>query len=156
MKQIMDKAAIEQDAGLSVVKAFRIANKRCGEFKRAAQAAQTAQDQEAYTTAVNGYQENCGKLQLLANKARELGFKIWVNTNGQTGHTYDKDYKPTADDLNNWDLYQANMAEERNAFIARMNVVMAQSSQPTDEASPDNGDVSGANGAWNEEDDRNQ
>lgn len=156
MKQIMDKTAIESDAGLSVVKAFRIANKRCGEFKRMAQAAQTAQDGNAYSTAVQGYEENIGKLRLLIAKANELGFKLWVNTNGQTGHTYDKDYKPTSDDLNNWDLYQANVNEERNSFIARMNVVMAQG-QPNDEASPDASTDEGPHGeAWRDENDLNQ
>lgn len=60
------------------------------------------------------FEEWCQKLRDLAIKADELGFKIWVNVNGKTGHTYSKDYKPTDDADNDYESYQQIMEAQRS------------------------------------------
>lgn len=110
-KTVVSKAEINTDAKLAIVKAFRIANKRAGEAKRLA--ADSDQPDEVREDAVRQFEEWCGKLRDLAAKADELGFKIWVNLNGKTGHTYTKDYKPTPDSDNDFEAYQAIINQQR-------------------------------------------
>jgi len=112
MKTLVTKNEITADPKLAIVKAFRIANKRAGECKRLAM--DEAQTEEVREDAVRQFEEWCGKLRDLASKADENGFKIWVNLNGKTGHTYTKDYKPTADSDNNFEAYQAMINQQRS------------------------------------------
>jgi len=107
-KRICDKSEINNDIGLAIVKAFRLANKRAGEFKRAYAADNS--DEEA----LNDFQKKCNELRELAEKAEEHGFKIWVNFNGKTGHTYPKDYKPTPEEDNDFDTFQMHINNQRN------------------------------------------
>lgn len=90
-KEIVNKSLIASDVNLEIIKAFRIANKRIGEFKR--------------ENAVANYAAKCNELHTLAAKAKANGFKIWVNFNGKTGHTYSKDYKLTPDTDNDWETF---------------------------------------------------
>ena len=90
-KIIVNKEAIPADPKLALVKAFRIANKRAGEAK-------VIGDRQDYLRI-------CERLQLLSDQAEELGFHLWVNPNGKTGHTYDKDYKPTPDEDNDFEAF---------------------------------------------------
>ena len=94
-KIIVDKKDINQDVKLALIKAFRITNKRAGEVK-----AQGPEGNDAYL-------QFCEQLRDLAAKAEELDFFIWVNANGQTGHTYDKDYKDSPDELHDHDAHLA-------------------------------------------------
>lgn len=96
-KEIVSKEQIAVDPNLTLIKAFRISNKRAGEAKR-----------EQNRTA---FEEYVGKLRFLSIDANSRGFKIWVNDNGKTGHTYTKDYKLTDDADNNWELHEARLAE---------------------------------------------
>ena len=110
MKTIVDKKLINEDLGLSIVKAFRITNKRAGEAKRAG-AERHAE-----------YLQYCAHLRDLSEKAEEAGFHIWVNSDGKTGHTYDKDYRQTADETNDYDRH---LEEVKNALAAeQMNNIM--------------------------------
>jgi len=113
-KQIVDKSLIKEDVGLAIIKAFRINNKRAGEFKR-----------EYYTgngndETIANYEAKCHELRELATKAEENGFKIWVNFNGKTGHTYSKDYKPTPDSDNDWETFHNEIS---NQSIAQNNLI---------------------------------
>jgi len=111
MKTIVSKNEITTDSKLAIVKAFRIANKRAGEAKRlAVDESQTAEVRE---DAVRQFEEWCAKLRELATQANQQGFKIWVNFNGKTGHTYSKDYKPTPDSDNDFETYQTAINQQR-------------------------------------------
>ena len=84
MKTIVASSEIQNDPKLALVKAFRILNKKVGEAK-------AVQDESAFETCIS-------EMKDLGEKAiNEFGFKIWVNRNGKTGHTYEKDYKVTPD-----------------------------------------------------------
>jgi hypothetical protein len=113
MKTIVNKSEIASDPNLTIVKAFRMANKRAGEAKRFA--VDESQPKESRETALNLFNDFCGKLRDLAAKADEAGFKIWVNFNGRTGHTYSKDYKPTLDEDNNWEQFEHYLELNRSA-----------------------------------------
>jgi hypothetical protein len=130
-KQIISKDKIPTDAGLTLIKAFRLANKRAGEAKQAIIAYQASHsdpvnpeddgdeldvpanpEEEAL---IETYKNYCLKLEELGRKAEALGFHIWVNANGRTGHDYGKDYKitPTAD--NNYTLHIHRVDQMRAA-----------------------------------------
>lgn len=111
-KLLVSKGEITLDPKLAIVKAFRIANKRAGECKRLAM--DESQPEEVRADAVRQFEEWCGKLRDLSSKADENGFKIWVNLNGKTGHTYTKDYKPTTDEDNNFEAFQAMINQQRS------------------------------------------
>jgi hypothetical protein len=133
MPQIVAKDKIATDPGLCLIKAFRLANKRAGEAKTAIIAWQAAHpydgDPEDDDVDERGpvesnpeedqlmatYKEYCTKLEELGHKAVDLGFHIWVNANGKTGHDYAKDYKvtPTAD--NNYALHAHRIDQMRAA-----------------------------------------
>lgn len=113
MKTIVTKDKIASDPNLTIVKAFRVANKRAGEAKRAA-ADETLSETER-AEAVESFNNICAKLRDLAEQADAAGFKIWVNTNGKTGHTYSKDYKPTPDSDNNYEQYEHQINLVRSA-----------------------------------------
>jgi len=93
MKIIVEKADIKSDPKLAIVKSFRIANKRAGEAKRRGE------------EGLIEYARHIAKLKELAELAEANGFHIWVNLDGTTGHTYEKDYKPTTDGANDFDAY---------------------------------------------------
>lgn len=112
MKTIVSKEEITTDPKLAIVKAFRMANKRAGEAKRLA--IDEAQTEETREDAVRQFQDWCVKLRELAVKAENQGFKIWVNFNGKTGHTYHKDYKPTPDSDNDYETFQAAINLQRS------------------------------------------
>ena len=94
MKTIVDKSLINSDPKLKIVKDFRITNKRAGEAKRKGPEGQ------------NEYLTFCAQLRDIAVAAETQGFKIWVNPNGRTGHTYEKDYKETPDIDNNYEEFR--------------------------------------------------
>lgn len=102
-KTIVPTKNINADVKLALIKAFRITNKRAGEVKK-----QGPEGNDAYL-------QFCEQLRDLSAKAEDLGFFIWVNGDGQTGHTYEKDYKESPDELHDHD-----------AHVARVNEAMAE------------------------------
>ena len=135
-KQIVSKTEIATDPALTIVKAFRIANKRAGEAKKAATQPDlnTAQQEELVET----YQTYCKKLNALAGKAdADHNFKIWVNFNGRTGHTLDRDYKVTAERDNNYELHQSAITASQNAVNGLLNDL-----EPDDDDDDDSLDIS--------------
>lgn len=122
MKTIVTKTEIIEDRKLAVVKAFRIANKRAGEFKRAAMESQDAIVQQSN---IDQFNAKCQELHALAAEAERLGFKIWVNPNGRTGHTYEKDYKVTPNADNDITLFEAYLARENTTMSALLGQLMA-------------------------------
>jgi len=126
-KQIVSKNEIATDPCLTLVKAFRIANKRAGEIKRAiiesadASTSSTDEDDEPEQTPEqvelqDQYRTMVGKMEALAKKAEEeYNFHIWVNLNGKTGHTYSKDYKATPLADNDFDTHMAAVERQRAA-----------------------------------------
>jgi lauroyl/myristoyl acyltransferase len=109
MKVIVKKSEIETDASVALVKAFRIANKRAGEQKRLMN--NETLDEGAREEARTQFMTHCAKLRDLAEKAETLNFHIWVNEDGTTGHTNDKDYKVTPDESNDYEAFAERMAE---------------------------------------------
>lgn len=113
-KQIVSKIEIAADPALTLIKAFRIANKRAGEAKRAA--AQPDLNEEQQEELITTYRDYCTKMQQLAEKSEaEYNFNIWVNFNGRTGHTYEKDYKVSSERDNDFELHQSNINSSQNA-----------------------------------------
>jgi len=109
-KTLVGKTAITGDPKLVIIKAFRIANKRAGEAKRLA--GNEEQAQEVRDGATKMFEDYCESLRTLADKAEAAGFNIWVNFNGRTGHTYEKDYKPTPDIDNDLEAHKAALAAQ--------------------------------------------
>ena len=93
---------IDSDPKLNIIKAFRIANKRAGEAKREGPAR------------LENYLQYCAVLRDLKSQAEAQGFKIWI-MNGKTGHTYEKDYKVTPDEQNDYEAYQTELQAVRTA-----------------------------------------
>lgn len=124
-KTIVSKAEITTDPKLALVKAFRIANKRAGECKRLAM--DESQPEDIRSQALQQFQEWCSKLKEISAKVEENGFKIWVNFNGKTGHTYTKDYKPTLDSDNNYEAFEAAINQQRSQIE---NIIFPCSSFP--------------------------
>jgi|GEM_PF-3246437 len=113
-KTIVSKKEIVTDPALTLIKAFRIANKRAGEAKTAVN--QPDLNEEQQEELITTYRDYCTKIQQLAEKAdADYGFRIWVNFNGRTGHTYDKDYKVTSDRDNDIELHQSQVNQSQNA-----------------------------------------
>jgi len=104
-KTIVAKTEINKDVGLSIIKAFRVTNKRAGEAKQ-----KGAVGHEEFL-------QFCAHLRDLTEKAEAGNFKIWVNVNGTTGHTYDLDYKETPDSANDYEQHERDVAvlAERDA-----------------------------------------
>jgi len=96
---------------LGIIKSYRIATKRIGELKQAIANTQTEEDLILFRANLTTYR---AKKHSLAALAQEQGFKIWTNDNGRTGHTYEKDYKETPAEDNDWTSYciQHNMTPE--------------------------------------------
>jgi len=113
-KTLVRKTEIATDPKLAIVKAFRIANKRAGEAKRLA--GDDSQPENVKELALTQFEQYCESLRNLAEKAEENGFNIWVNFNGKTGHTYDKDYKPTADEDNDFEAHKVKLTEQAAAI----------------------------------------
>jgi hypothetical protein len=109
-KTILAKSEINKDIGLSIVKAFRITNKRAGEAKR-----KGPEGNEEYL-------QFCAHLRDLAEKADQQNFKIWVNNDGTTGHTYEKDYKETPEESNNYESHKQFV----EAFLARQASILQE------------------------------
>jgi hypothetical protein len=82
---------IDSDEKVKLIKVFRTINKEAG----------TANKENDS----NKFMQLCTLLKQLAEKAETKGFHIWVNENGKTGHTYEKDYKDTPDIDNDYDAY---------------------------------------------------
>jgi len=93
-KTIVSKNEINKDECLLLIKAFRQTNKRAGEAKRLG------------SSGNDDYMSFCAQLRDLQEKAEAKGFHIWVNENGVTGHTYEKDYKETDDKVNDYKRFQ--------------------------------------------------
>jgi len=98
-KTIVPKTEINKDVNLSIIKAFRLTNKRAGEAKRAG-----AEGQEDYL-------QYCAHIRDLSEQAEQNGFNIWVNRNGQTGHTYEKDYRESNPENHDYESYLAFVQE---------------------------------------------
>lgn len=88
-KTIVPSTQITEDPKLALIKAFRVANKRAGEYARAG-------DNINYTRKL----QHLGALQNQAEA--EFDFHIWVNPNGNTGHTHTHDYRETRDSDNDY------------------------------------------------------
>lgn len=119
-KTLVAKAEIQTDDRLAVVKAYRLMNKRAGEAKK-------ANNSEQYEFAIV-------KMHELEAKAETLGFKIWVEHQDDdrivTGHTYEKDYKPTPDSWNDYEEHIRKQAERNSALMARMTSLIDSSEIP--------------------------
>jgi len=96
---------IASDPAVALIKCFRNINLQAGKAKAAGQEFEFIQ--------------MCAKLTVLADKAETMGFHIWVNENGKTGHDYPKDYKETPDADNDYETYITNAT-------ARMQTRMTQ------------------------------
>ena len=152
-KTIVSKATIKDDPSLTLIKAFRIANKRAGEAKAALIAYQEAHPAPETPEPADGeddedaperepdaeesrlydlYTGYCNSMKALSEKAEALGFHIWVNDNGHTGHTYAKDYKPTPSADNNFAV-----AEHRiNQMQAAVSQILGSVTQPAEGGEP--------------------
>lgn len=126
MKTIVAKTQIQEDRQLAIVKAFRITNKRAGEAKRAAAAAENDDDREPF---METYKEKCEQLRQLSEQAEAEGFHIWVNGNGKTGHTLDRDYKVTMDADNNYEKHQAEVEQAEGAMAAILGNLLGPNQQ---------------------------
>jgi predicted GH43/DUF377 family glycosyl hydrolase len=112
-KQIVGKSEIKTDPKLTLIKAFRTLNKRCGELKAKIAAEDTTEDDRA--EAVTAYETNAKKMQALSEKAlADYQIHIWVGFDGATGHTYEKDYKVTRTEANDWDAFQAELTAQNS------------------------------------------
>jgi len=98
MPKLIRPNELTTDVGLAIIKAFRITNKRAGVAKK--------KGPEGH----DEYLQYCAHIRDLMNKAEEAGFHIWVNPNGQTGHTYEKDYRETPDELHDYEAHQEIIA----------------------------------------------
>jgi hypothetical protein len=113
-KQIVSKNEIANDPKLQIVKAFRLLNKVIGLLKtQFAEADGNPDTQDEISTDIKG---KCSKIRVLSKKAEEAGFHIWVNDDGKTGHTYEKDYKVTSPTVNDYEAYQALVTERQSAI----------------------------------------
>jgi hypothetical protein len=112
MKQIIAKTDMVNDPMVVKIKAFRLLNKRAGEFKRAALI--ETDPVNVREENVNQYRNACAKMSVLSKEAEAAGFHLWVNFDGTTGHTYPKDYKITSDLTNDWDAFTSEV-NNRNA-----------------------------------------
>lgn len=98
--------AIDSDPAVQLIKCFRNINLQAGKAKK---------NRNEFE-----YMQACVKLQVLAAKAEEMGFHIWVNQNGKTGHDYDKDYKDTPDIDNDFEAFIAAATERMQQNMIRM------------------------------------
>ena len=80
---------IDHDAAVTLIHEFRVVNLDAGKAKK--------------NNDITKFNTLCNRLVRLADTANEMGFNIWVNKNGHTGHTYSKDYKETPDTDNDYD-----------------------------------------------------
>lgn len=123
-KQIIGKSEIKTDPKLTLIKAFRVLNKKCGELKTKINDASTSGDDRSEV--VTQYEATVKKLGGLSDKAwTDYQFHIWVGFDGATGHTYEKDYKVTRDEANDWDAYQEELAAQNlevDNLISSINV----------------------------------
>lgn len=118
-KQIVNKEAIVADPCLMFIKAFRISNKRAGEAKR--------------ENNMTVFSERVAEIRFLAIDANARGFKIWVNQNGKTGHTYTHDYKLTDEADNNFEAHEARVAAQMAAIEEiRLNALTQSQSSATE------------------------
>ena len=91
---------------LKVIKEFRVANMNWGKAKRA----RNTIDMLRFN--------NILRKNII--RANELGFKIWINDNGCTGHTYDKDYRESNPKDNDFERYKKEVNKElRNTIEIR-------------------------------------
>jgi len=98
MKTIVPKTEINKDVKLAIIKAFRLTNKRAGEAKKAG-----PEENENYL-------QYCAHLRDLADQAEKNDFNIWVNPNGQTGHTYNKDYRESVEENHDYESHLERVA----------------------------------------------
>jgi len=103
-KTIVPKTEIANDPKLSIIKAFRLATKHIGETKAAMGNTDNVEDQAAFEAELTVLRT---KKRVLARMAGEQGFHLWTDDTGKTGHTYEKDYKETPDEVNDWEAFQA-------------------------------------------------
>jgi hypothetical protein len=108
----MDRNTVLEDQNLLTIKAFRILNKRCGEIKTEIASATEDEKNELVTK----YESNVTKMHALSARAETAGFHLWVGMDGKTGHTYEKDYKITSEETNNWETYQEEIANQESAI----------------------------------------
>jgi hypothetical protein len=117
MKQIVNKTEIQSDQNLLTIKAFRLLNKRCGEIKAKIETV----DADERSELTSQFESNVKKMHALSARAETNNFHLWVNFDGATGHTYEKDYKITRDEANDWDAFQAAMTEQNAAVETLIN-----------------------------------
>lgn len=95
---------LDHDAAISLIHEFRVVNLDAGKAKKANDIAK--------------FNQLCSRLVRLAETAEEMGFRIWVNKNGHTGHTYSKDYKVTPDIDNNYNEFMKFATEQFSRSLA--------------------------------------
>jgi hypothetical protein len=100
---------VESDAKVKLIKVFRKINKEAGKAKKENQ---------------HTFMQLCAQLQQLSERAESMGFHIWVNENGKTGHTYEKDYKETPDEINDYDGYLNAMSAKMQQRTTQMMMSM--------------------------------
>jgi hypothetical protein len=103
-KTIVPKTEIANDPKLSIIKAFRLATKHIGELKTAIANTEVEDDIQTFTGNLTVLRVRKRALALLA---QDQGFHLWTDDSGKTGHTYEKDYKETPDEVNDWGAFQS-------------------------------------------------
>lgn len=107
-KEIILETEIEFHPKVQLIKVYRTANAKIGKLKHISPTTPKIQFQICMNISI---------LQAIQKKAGQLGFQIWVNENGKTGHTHDKDYRESEEELHDYDEHTLRIAlhnSERN------------------------------------------
>ena len=102
-RTIVEKTEIHNDPKLALIKAFRLATKHIGDLKTAIANSTTEEDTQVFHANLTTLRS---KKRALALMAQDQGFHLWTDDTGKTGHTYEKDYKETPDEVNDWEAFQ--------------------------------------------------
>jgi hypothetical protein len=139
-KTLVARGETTTDQKLAIVQAYRQANKAIGIAKRAYNDGQTEAEKSLASIKIN---ESLTSLRRLCAAALESGFRIWTNTNGKTGHTYEKDYKITPDIDNDFDaMIEARQQHEAAVFASLREEGQApNSNDDTPDDTPSIGDI---------------
>ena len=100
-KEIICEAELQYHPEVALIKAYRNINLQIGTLKRATQTPER----------VSNIKQFIFVLHQIQKKARNLGFEIWVNENGKTGHTFEKDYRETPDELHDYNAHLIRLTE---------------------------------------------
>jgi hypothetical protein len=118
-KTIVGRDQIPLDPKLAIVKKFRCLNKKLGMLKRELLQIEAGEGDETNLEDIQTeFAGITADIKTASEEATAAGFKIWINPNGNTGHTYEKDYKTTSDADN--DEAESKRALARMTIIRRM------------------------------------